>query len=123
VKYSQEGQAIEITLGGYNGHAEVRVRDHGAGIDEREVSSLFVRFGQGPGLRTSGGARTRSLHLQADRRSARRHGVRASARRRLGLRLHASRRTERLSTGPARGCYGASRGGRPSATSVRRGRK
>lgn len=52
VKYSPAGRPIEIALEAYDGHAEVRVRDHGSGIDEREVAGLFARFGRG---RAAGG--------------------------------------------------------------------
>jgi len=47
VKYSPDGGEIELGLESYGRYAEVRVRDHGSGIDEREVASLFERFGRG----------------------------------------------------------------------------
>ena len=78
VKYSPEGQPIEIALEGYGGHAEVRVRDHGAGIDEREVSTLFERFGRG---RTSGRVAGHGLGLYICKRIVEAHGGTVFARR------------------------------------------
>ncbi|HEX9494863.1 MAG TPA: ATP-binding protein [Candidatus Limnocylindria bacterium] len=78
VKYSPDGGAIEIALEDYNGHVEVRVRDHGAGIDEREVSSLFERFGRG---RASGRVAGHGLGLYICKRIVEAHGGTVFARR------------------------------------------
>jgi signal transduction histidine kinase len=71
VKYSPEGPPIAIGLEAYDGHVEVRVRDHGAGIDEREVATLFERFGRG---RMAGPVAGHGLGLYICKRIIEAHG-------------------------------------------------
>ena len=77
VKYSPAGRPIAIMLEAYDRHAEVRVRDHGAGIDEREVASLFARFGRG---RAAGPIAGHGLGLYICKRIIEAHGGTVSAR-------------------------------------------
>ncbi len=71
VKYSPEGGPIAIALEAYDAYAEVRIRDHGAGIDEREVASLFQRFGRG---RAAGSIAGHGLGLYICKRIVEAHG-------------------------------------------------
>lgn len=72
VKYSPAGGAIEITASAYDRGMEVTVRDHGSGIDEREVEGLFERFGRGRAA--SGGAAGHGLGLYICKRIVEAHG-------------------------------------------------
>jgi signal transduction histidine kinase len=71
VKYSPEGRSIAIALDAYDGFAEVRVRDHGSGIEEREVAGLFERFGRG---RAAGSVAGHGLGLYICKRIVEAHG-------------------------------------------------
>jgi len=44
IKYSPVGSTVYIHLSEANGHVELKVRDQGPGIDEAEISKLFLQF-------------------------------------------------------------------------------
>ena len=44
VRYTAEGTAIDVSLVTNNGHAVVRVEDHGGGVPEAELANLFRPF-------------------------------------------------------------------------------
>jgi signal transduction histidine kinase len=46
IKYSPSGGSIEVRAAVVNGAARVSVSDHGLGIDRRDMSKLFTRFGR-----------------------------------------------------------------------------
>jgi len=43
VRFSDEGQTVELGLDAFEGHARVHVRDHGKGIPEGDLPTLFER--------------------------------------------------------------------------------
>jgi signal transduction histidine kinase len=55
VAYSPRGAPIEISTGTEAGHAVLRVRDHGAGIDPEERERIFERFARGAAVASQPG--------------------------------------------------------------------
>ena len=54
-KYSPVGAPIEASWGEEAGMVVVRVRDHGPGIPDEGLGTLFTRFGRVPGSRMRAG--------------------------------------------------------------------
>ncbi len=78
VRYTSEGSAVELSLRRLGAQAVISVRDHGAGVDERDVERLFDPFFR------SGEARDRAsggygLGLAIARRAVELHGGDISA--------------------------------------------
>lgn len=75
-KFDPSGTPIEITVTRAAEFADVRVRDHGAGIADRELDLVFDRFHRAPEARTLPGS---GLGLAIVRAVAERHGGTADA--------------------------------------------
>jgi signal transduction histidine kinase len=56
MKYSGESRRIEISLQPSNGHAVIRVRDHGIGIDPAEQQRIFAKYYRAPNAMQTTGA-------------------------------------------------------------------
>ncbi len=70
-KYSPEGFPIHVSWSQNSAHADVRVRDFGAGVSERGRERLFTRFGRLPGSRIRAGRVGTGLGLYLARGLAR----------------------------------------------------
>ncbi|GAA0688561.1 HAMP domain-containing histidine kinase [Dyella marensis] len=77
LKYSPEGGSVELAVRAEHGHAEVIVRDHGAGVPEEELSQLFRPFFRGSNAPKAEG---HGLGLAIVSRVAQVHGGEAGAR-------------------------------------------
>ena len=55
VAYSPREAPIELSTGAEDGHAVIRVRDHGPGIDREERERIFERFVRGAAAATGSG--------------------------------------------------------------------
>ena len=44
IKYSEEGQTVEVSCEAEDGRLAIRVRDHGIGIPSRDMERIFERF-------------------------------------------------------------------------------
>ena len=73
VVYSPRGVSIEISAGAEAGHAVIRVRDHGAGIDPDDRERIFERFVRGAAAGSQPGM---GIGLYVSRRIATRMGGR-----------------------------------------------
>ena len=78
IRYAPEGTAIEVDLRGDDGAATVVVRDHGVGVPDPALGSIFEPFFrvEGDRSRTSGGV---GLGLAIARRAVALHGGRIAA--------------------------------------------
>jgi two-component system CheB/CheR fusion protein len=72
-KFSERGQPISIVLARDDGHAMVRVRDAGAGIEPEALPKIFDMFGQADGARRARGAGL-GIGLSLVKRIAEMHG-------------------------------------------------
>jgi len=70
-KYSPEGSPVHVTWSRNCTHADVRVRDFGAGVSEQGREQLFTRFGRLPGSRIRAGRVGTGLGLYLARSFAR----------------------------------------------------
>jgi two-component system sensor histidine kinase MprB len=75
-KFDSSGAPIELAVTRADEFADVRVRDHGAGIADRELDLVFDRFHRAPEARTLPGS---GLGLAIVRAVAERHGGAAHA--------------------------------------------
>ena len=71
IKYSPEGGRVEVSTGVVDGQAECLVRDHGPGVPEDELDSLFRPFFRGSNASLAEG---HGLGLAIAQRVARAHG-------------------------------------------------
>ncbi|HVR43655.1 MAG TPA: ATP-binding protein [Thermoanaerobaculia bacterium] len=71
MKYSGESRRIELSLEPSNGHAVIRVRDHGIGIDPAEQPRIFEKYYRAPNAIHTTGA---GLGLSIVAHIARAHG-------------------------------------------------
>lgn len=76
IEFSPEGGAIEMTLKTADDHAEISIRDHGAGAPDYALAQLFDRFYSLP--RPATGRKSTGLGLALVREVARLHGGEAS---------------------------------------------
>jgi len=79
IKYSPAGGAIELRLARHGNEVEVSVTDAGIGLDEREIESLFERYGRG-GNALSQGIAGHGLGLFICKSMVEAHGGRIYAR-------------------------------------------
>jgi signal transduction histidine kinase len=54
IKYSSEGDRIEIALGRHEQRIIMTIRDHGPGIPEDSLERIFDRFYRVPGTKAAG---------------------------------------------------------------------
>jgi signal transduction histidine kinase len=73
VKYSSGQKRVSIHLSSDADHLSIAVRDHGLGIAQHELESIFCRFSRGESARISG-ARGTGLGLAMVREMAAAHG-------------------------------------------------
>ncbi|GAB3789985.1 sensor histidine kinase [Dyella agri] len=71
IKYSAEGAAVELAVRAIDGQAECVVRDHGPGVPEAELDSLFRPFFRGSNAARAEG---HGLGLAIAQRVAKAHG-------------------------------------------------
>ncbi|MFK2876689.1 HAMP domain-containing sensor histidine kinase [Rhodanobacter hydrolyticus] len=71
IKYSPEGSSVEISAHAVDGEAECLVRDHGPGVPEAELASLFRPFFRGSNAARAEG---HGLGLAIAQRVAKAHG-------------------------------------------------
>jgi len=79
VRYTTGGDRIEVRLASAGAESAIRVRDHGPGVPERALASLFEPFFRAESARdrASGGS---GLGLAITERTVRNHGGRVAAR-------------------------------------------
>ena len=73
LKYSPRGGVVEVTWGADDGEARLEVRDQGLGIADRDLATLFTRFGRVVTAETSH-IRGTGLGLHLCRELVHRHG-------------------------------------------------
>ena len=76
IDFSPDGGCIELALSAADGHADLRVRDHGAGAPDYALAQIFERFYSLP--RPATGKKSTGLGLALVREVARLHGGDAS---------------------------------------------
>lgn len=54
IRHTREGTAVEISLQCGDGHASLRVRDHGSGVPESMLSEIFLPFRRAPNGNSDG---------------------------------------------------------------------
>jgi signal transduction histidine kinase len=73
IKYSPAGAKIELSLSGDDTVTAIRVKDHGPGLSEDDISRLFGRF-QRLSAKPTGGESSTGLGLSIAKRIAELHG-------------------------------------------------
>src|SRR5215213_8304064 len=74
VRYTPEGTAVEVALSRQNGHAVISVRDHGHGVPEESLETIFRPFYRTEDARDRQSGGGTGLGLAITERAVRMHG-------------------------------------------------
>jgi len=79
MRYSPDGEALEVQISGRNGWCRIGVRDHGPGLSEDDLEHMFERFYRGDPSRVKSQRTGSGLGLSIAQQIATTHGGRIQA--------------------------------------------